>query len=137
MRSSAGVHCGLVDNRRRHAYPVRIVCIATVDMGPTRLDAFLSSHGLSSAFAADRLGASAADVAAWRSGLRVPGREFRAAIERWTMGRVPASSWSRDDEVDEVLSCASACGMRPLASADEPPTCCDDGELSLGHDDHG
>lgn len=98
-------------------------------------DGFLASFGLSSAFAADQLGASAVDVAAWRAG-RTPGPEFRRAIEHWTMGRVPASAWGRDDDLDEVLSCASAAGMRPLAICDEPPTdtVC---ELSSGHDGQG
>lgn len=66
--------------------------------GARALAAFLKSNGISMAAAARDLGVADPTVLDWRRGRKRPTAHHRQAIETWTRGAVPASSWMTKGE---------------------------------------
>jgi len=66
--------------------------------GVRLLDAFLRNRAITNQAAADALKVSRPSVLYWRTGERLPDAAARVAIELWTGGSVPESSWLSDEE---------------------------------------
>lgn len=87
--------------------------------GPELLRAFLTTHDAPQALAARVLGVSAPAVHDWIHRKRSPSAPFRAALERWTDGAVPASSWLDGDELELVAQLGRVQPMQGLPQEDD------------------
>ena len=70
--------------------------------GREALSRWLAFHGVPQAVCALAIGVSQAAVSDWSRGKKVPEARYRNAIERWTSGAVPASSWLPAEERAEL-----------------------------------
>lgn len=74
--------------------------------GSRRLAAWLEREKVAQAALARALGVSGACVSDWLARKRLPGELYRAAIDRYTSGAVPATSWqdARERALAEKLA---------------------------------
>ena len=70
--------------------------------GVALLKAFLKKNKLSQADASRALDVSGVVVCLWCSGKQRPRTEYRDALEIWTSGAVPASSWESAEDREAV-----------------------------------
>lgn len=54
---------------------------------------FLTDHEVTMEAASEAIGTTKASMSLWATGQNQPRTEFRMAIEKWTRGEVPATSW--------------------------------------------
>lgn len=92
---------------------------ASMSTGPELLRAFLTTHDAPQALAARVLGVSAPAVHDWIHRKRSPSAPFRAALERWTDGAVPAASWLDGDELELVAQLGRVQPMQGLPQEDD------------------
>lgn len=67
--------------------------MATKRSGPSLLKSFRKRHGLTLRAASRALGVTHVAVLQWETGDNAPAMSFRAAIETWSGGEIPAASW--------------------------------------------
>ncbi len=82
--------------------------------GHSLLNAFLTRNSVTLQAAADALGTSKTSVLFWIRGEQRPREPYRVAIETWTHGDVPASSW--ETATDRRIATRAV----PLAGRVEP-----------------
>lgn len=83
--------------------------------GHALLAGFLKKNGINFAAAGRSLWVSRVTVHHWAEGVKVPCKTNRTAIEIWTGGIVPASSWPAD-EIKEVAPFQRATTRRTKAA---------------------
>ena len=69
---------------------------------------YLKAHGIKVAAAAEALGVAPAAIFQWREGRTKPSAVNRAALETWSSGFVPASSWPALPAAKQVVPYGAA-----------------------------
>ncbi len=90
--------------------------MAEQNTGPELFAAFLEEHGITQLAASAAIGVSAPTVHDWIAETKRPRTHHRQAIEVWTGGEVPASSWETEAERGAVANVVPFDGAASLAA---------------------
>ena len=87
--------------------------------GPDALSRWRALYSVPQAVCALAMGVSQAAVSDWTRGKKIPEARYRNAIERWTSGAVPASSWLPAEERAELERLENLEPYQPRSHAEE------------------